>query len=255
MRPAGELAKRLRGSPLISVTAAVAAVIAVCGLLVWLFVSNSGSDPGATTSDVLAGNVSPTATVTPTLTPLPSATPTATALSPLEAAGTSADSGDSHAPSSPAAESGMRMVIPKIGVDAPVTVRAIGSDGVMGTPNGRFDVVWYDFSAFLGLGGYPGSSGNAVFSGHVDYHPHYTAVFWDLHLLAPGDVIEVYLPNGSAARYSVQWSQQVDPESDFSSYCRDTGEATITIVTCQGTFDPSTRQYNYRLVVRGVLLP
>jgi len=255
MRPVDRLAKRLRGSPLIGVTAAVAAVIAVCGLLVWLFVSHGGSDPGATTSDVLAGSVSPTATATRTLTPLPSATPTATALPPLEAAAAPADGGDSHAPSGPAAESGMRMVIPKIGVDAPVTVRAIGSDGVMGAPNGRFDVVWYDFSAFSGLGGYPGSSGNAVFSGHVDYHPHYTAVFWDLNLLAPGDIIEVYLPNGSVARYAVQWSESIDPESDFSSYCGATGEATITIVTCQGTFDPSTGQYNHRLVVRGVLIP
>ena len=255
MRPVDRLAKRLRGSPLIGVTAAVAAVIAVCGLLVWLFVSHGGSDPGATTSDVLAGSVSPTATATRTLTPLPSATPTATALPPLEAAAAPADGGDSHAPSGPAAESGMRMVIPKIGVDAPVTVRAIGSDGVMGPPNGRFDVVWYDFSAFSGLGGYPGSPGNAVFSGHVDYHPHYTAVFWDLHLLAPGDIIEVHLPNGSVARYAVQWSESIDPESDFSSYCGATGEATITIVTCQGTFNPATGQYNHRLVVRGVLTP
>jgi len=251
MRPADRLAKRLRSSPLIGVTAAVVAVIAVCGLLVWLFVSHGGSDPGATTSDV----PSPTATATRTLTPQPSATPTATALPPLEAAGASADSGDSHAPSGPAAESGMRMVIPKIGVDAPVTVRVMGSDGVMGPPNGRFDVVWYDFSAFSGLGGYPGSSGNAVFSGHVDYHPHYTAVFWDLNQLAPGDIIEVYLPNGSVARYAVQWSETIDPETDFISYCRDTGEGIITIVTCQGTFDPSTGQYNYRLVVRGVLIP
>jgi hypothetical protein len=251
MRPAGELAKRLRGSPLVGITAAVVVILAVCGLLVWLFVSHGGSDPGAT----LAGSVSPTATATRTLTPLPSATPTATAAAPLEAAGTSADGGDSHAPSGPAAESGMCMVIPKIGVDAPVTVRVMGSDGVMGPPNGRDDVVWYDFSAFSGLGGYPGSPGNAVFSGHVDYHPHYTAVFWDLHLLAPGDIIEVHLPNGSVARYAVQWSESIDPESDFSSYCGATGEAIITIVTCQGTFDPSTRQYNYRLVVRGVLIP
>ena len=251
MRPAGELAKRLRSSPLIGITASVAAVIAVCGLLVWLFVSHGGSDPGATTNDVLAGSVSPTPAVTSTPTPLPEATPTATAAAPLEAAGTSADSGASG----PAAESGMRMVIPKIGVDAPVTVRAMGSDGVMGAPNGRFDVVWYDFSAFSGLGGYPGSSGNAVFSGHVDYHPHYTAVFWDLNLLAPGDIIEVHLPNGSVARYAVQWSESIDPESDFSSYCGATGEATITIVTCQGTFDPATGQYNQRLVVRGALTP
>jgi LPXTG-site transpeptidase (sortase) family protein len=147
------------------------------------------------------------------------------------------------------------MVIPKIGVDAPVTIRVMGPDGVMGAPNGRFDVVWYDFSAFPGLGGYPGASGNAIFSGHVDYHPHYEAVFWDLRLLAPGDIIEVYLADGTVARYSVQWAQTITPETDFASYCTNTGEGLITIVTCQGTFNSATRQYDQRLVVRGVLIP
>jgi len=251
MRAVDRLSKRLRGSPFIGVSVAVATVIAVCGLAMWLLLLRGGDSPNK--SDVLAEDASPTATAAPTWTPLPSATATASA--PLEAAAAPAVAADGHAPSGPAGESGMRMVIPKIGVDAPVTVRAIGDDGVMGAPNGRFDVVWYDFSAFSGMGGYPGSSGNAVFSGHVDYHPHYTAVFWDLNQLAPGDIIEVHLPDGKVARYSVQWSESIDPETDFSSYCRDTGEGTITIVTCQGTFDPSTRQYNRRLVVRGALIP
>ncbi len=254
MRAVDRLTKWLRGSPLVGISAAVAVVVAVCGLAVWLLLFRGGDSP--TRSDVLAASASPTATATPTLTPLPSATPTPTASPLLEAAGAPAEEGDSHAPSGPAAASGMRMVIPKIGVNAPVTVRTMGSDGVMGAPNGRFDVVWYDFSAaFPGMGGYPGSSGNAVFSGHVDYHPHYTAVFWDLRLLAPGDIIEVYLSDGTVARYSVQWNQQIDPASDFSSYCGATGGASITIVTCQGTFNPSTGQYSHRLVVRGALTP
>jgi LPXTG-site transpeptidase (sortase) family protein len=151
-----------------------------------------------------------------------------------------------------ASESGMRFKIPSIGVDAPVTVRVMGTDGKMGEPNGRFDVVWYDFSAFPGTGGYPGAGGNAVFSGHVDYHPHYEAVFWDLHLVGPGDLIEVDLPDGSAVRYSVQWSKQIGPDDDFGGYVSRTGEDTITIVTCQGTFNSTTRQYDHRLVVRGV---
>jgi LPXTG-site transpeptidase (sortase) family protein len=255
MRLPDMLVKRLRGSPRVGVGtgAAVAAVIAVCGLVMWLLPLRGGDSPN--TSDVLAVSISPTATAPPTLTPLPSATPIATPPPPMEAAAAPAEGDNSQAPSGPAAESGMSMVIPKIGVNAPVTVRVMGSDGVMGPPNGRFDVVWYDFSALPGMGGYPGSSSNAVFSGHVDYHPHYEAVFWDLHLLAPGDIIEVHLPDGTVARYSVQWSQEIDPESDFSSYCRDTGEATITIVTCQGTFDPTTRHYDHRLVVRGALIP
>ena len=243
MRLADRLTTRLRGSPLMGVTAVAAVVLIMGGLLVWLFVSHGDSDGPAASSDVLAESVSPTPRATPTR--LSTTTPTATAVPPsdaaMEAAGTPA-SGGAHESAGPAAATGMRMVIPSIGVDAPVNVRTIGSDGVMEAPNGRFDVIWYDFSAFAGMGGYPGHNGNAVFSGHVDYHPHYTAVFWDLRQSAPGDIIEVYLPNGSVARYTVQWNEVIDPESDFSSYCRDTGEAIITIVTCQGTFSSATGQ-------------
>ena len=146
----------------------------------------------------------------------------------------------------------MRFKIPSIGVDAPVTVRVMGSDGAMGVPNGRFDVVWYDFTAWPGMGGYPGSGGNAVFAGHVDYHPNYEAVFWDLHLVGPGDIIEVDLPDGTPIRYSVQWSKQIGPDDDFSSYVSHTGQDMITIVTCQGTFNSATHNYDHRLVVRGV---
>jgi LPXTG-site transpeptidase (sortase) family protein len=147
----------------------------------------------------------------------------------------------------------MRMKIPAIGVDAPVNVRVVGADGQMGVPNGKDDVVWYDFAGnWPGTGGYPGSGGNAVFAGHVDYHPNYEAVFWDLHLLGPGDIIEVDLPDGTAITYSVQWSQQIGPNDNFGTYAARTGQETITIVTCQGTFNSATHQYDHRLVVRGV---
>ena len=57
----------------------------------------------------------------------------------------------------------MRVVVPSIGVDAPVSVKTIGPDGVMQPPDEPEDVAWYDFSAR------PGGGGNAVFSAHVDY--------------------------------------------------------------------------------------
>jgi hypothetical protein len=148
---------------------------------------------------------------------------------------------------------GMRMVIPRIGLNAPVNVRVVGLDGVMGAPNGKDDVIWYDFSAFAGTGGFPGvPQANALFSGHVDYHPHYTAVFWYLHQLVPGDIIDVYLLDGSLVRYSVQWSTWIAHNENFGSYAIRTGEELLTIVTCGGTFDSSTRNYSNRLVVRAI---
>jgi LPXTG-site transpeptidase (sortase) family protein len=205
-------------------------------------------------SDVLADSVPPTPDAT--LTPTATVTTAPDAMEAAAATPASSDStGQASASQGPASESGMRFKVPSIGVDAPVTTRVMGNDGVMGVPNGRFDVVWYDFSAFAGMGGYPGDGGNAVFAGHVDYHPNYEAVFWDLHLVGPGDLIEVDLPDGSAVRYTVQWSQQIGPDDDFSSFVSNTGQDTITIVTCQGTFNSATHQYDHRLVVRGVRAP
>ena len=145
----------------------------------------------------------------------------------------------------------MRIVIPRIGVNAPVNARVIGPDGAMGKPNGKDDVIWYDFSLFGGLGGFPGvQKANAVFSGHVDYHPNFTAVFWDARQLVPGDEIDVYLLDGTPVRYVVQWSKWIDDTENFADYATQTGQEILTIVTCTGTFDASTRNYSNRLVVR-----
>ena len=245
-----------RRSPLLAYPATGVAALAVCGLLVWLIAFRGGSESAG---DVLGQSASPTppSSATVTVTPTPNLTPTP--VGPMQAAaaapGTPAPSTEGSTNDGPAAGSSMRFKIPRIGVDAPVTIRGIGSDGQMGTPNGRFDVVWYDFSAFSGMGGYPGDGGNAVFSGHVDYHPNYEAVFWDLRLVGPGDIVEVGLPNGTAVRYSVQWSETISPDADFISYVTKTGQDVITIVTCQGTFNSATHNYDHRLVVRGVRIP
>ncbi|MGA2284988.1 MAG: class F sortase [Dehalococcoidia bacterium] len=153
-----------------------------------------------------------------------------------------------------ATPTGMNLIIPKIGVNAPINDRVIGTDGAMGIPNGKDDVVWYDFQNYGGMGGFPGISGfggaNAVFSGHVDYHPHYTAVFWYLSELVQGDEIDVQLLDGSYVRYAVAWTQWIGDTDAFTQYALKDGSEELTIITCGGTFDPSTRNYDHRFVVR-----
>ena len=246
-----------RSRPRLAYSLSGVAVLAVLALVVWLVAFRGGSQNAG---DVLGESASPTPAATSTAAASPSATVSPTPAE--QAMGATPDTSGTPAASSrgssnqgPAAESSMRFKIPSIGVDAPVTVRTIGSDGQMGVPNGRFDVVWYDFSAYPSMGGYPGDGGNAVFSGHVDYHPNYEAVFWDLHLVGPSDIIEVDLPNGSVVRYSVQWAQTIAPDADFSSFVTKSGEDIITIVTCQGTFNSETHNYDHRLVVRGIRVP
>jgi sortase A len=148
---------------------------------------------------------------------------------------------------------GDRLIIPKIGVDAPMTMRVVGSDGIMQNPEGPLDVAWYDFSAIPGLGGRPGVGGNTVISGHVDYHDYGPAVFWDLRELEPGDEITIHLRDGSEYNYSVQWNRAINPAGiSWNDVVAATPQESVTMITCAGTFDSSTRSYDQRRVVWAV---
>jgi len=150
-------------------------------------------------------------------------------------------------------QEGDRLIIAKIGVDAPITMRVVGPDGHMPRPEGPQDVVWYDFSAFQGLGGRPGVGGNTVLSGHVDYRDYGPAVFWDLRKLEAGDEIIIRLSDGSEYKYVVEWNRVVDSSAAvWNDIVASTPQESVTLITCAGTFDPSTRSYDQRRVVWAV---
>lgn len=139
-----------------------------------------------------------------------------------------------------------RLVIPKIGVDAPVQIKGVDPDGAMQAPDGPWNVAWYDFSSK------PGFGGNAVFSGHVDYVNVGPAVFWDLGDLEQNDIVEVRLEDGTVYRYRVVAKNAFDARSaPIERIVGPTPVESVTIITCAGTFDASSRQYDQRLVVRG----
>jgi len=143
-----------------------------------------------------------------------------------------------------------RLIIPSIGVDAKVVVKGVGADGVMEVPNNGFDVAWYDFAAR------PGSGGNVVFSGHVDFRGLGPAVFWNLGKLQPDDLMEVRLEDGSVYQYRVTGKGAFDDETaPVEQIIGPTPVESVTLITCTGTFNPATHQYDKRLVVRGERVP
>lgn len=149
---------------------------------------------------------------------------------------------------------GTRLIIPKIGVDAPFTVRTVGPDGVMGNPKGPTDVVWYDFSPNSNArGGIPGVGGNSIISGHVDYVNYGPAVFWNLRQLEPGDEIQIVLDDGTVLKYVVEWNRTADEDTaNWGEIVRATLQESLTLITCTGTFNPATRTYNLRQIVWAV---
>ena len=138
-----------------------------------------------------------------------------------------------------------RLVIPKFGVDAPVVVRGIDGNGVMQSPDGPTDVAWYDFTAR------PGSGSNAVFSGHVDYINYGAAVFWNVRNLEMDDTIEVRLDDTTVYSYRVIAKEQINAATaDVGTIVGHTEREIITLITCGGTFDPSSGQYDDRVIVQ-----
>ena len=209
------LAQRLRRLPRWTPPAAGVALLAACACVVWLVAFRGG---GASEDSSDPAVLAPAATASST--PVPDI---------------------------------KRLIIPAISVDAPVTPKAVDSDGAMPSPDGPQDVIWYDFSAIPGLGGRPGAGGNTVLAGHVDYHGYGPAVFWNLRDVKQGDEITLVLADGSEYRYRARSNRIVDPSAmPFNEIVASTPEESLTVITCAGDFDPATHNYDMRRVVWAV---
>lgn len=192
----------------------------------------------------------PTPTPTP---PPPTPTPVPAAPQYVASSGSgSAGGGTAYRPSSgpgittARSIAGYSLSIPKLGVNAALSSRAVTSSGVMPDPAGPWDVVWYDFPNHPGVGGFPGEGGNAVFAGHVDYVRIGKVVFGYIETLVPGDQIVVNTPSGPLV-YAVQQVYRISPYSDATPYLRPTGVDAVTLITCGGVWSGS--DYSYRVLV------
>ena len=161
-------------------------------------------------------------------------------------------SGTALGPGAVETSTGDRMVIARIGVNAPVSTMSVGGDGVMPDPKGYFNLVLYDFAAIPGLGG-SFTSGNATLAGHVDCarcgpggSPGLAVLYYMRNLVA-GDVIEWYTQAGGYQKYVVTFAGDYQPNADWASIVA-SGAADMTIITCTGTF--SGGEYNLRRVVQ-----
>ncbi|HEX7101638.1 MAG TPA: sortase [Nitrolancea sp.] len=191
-----------------------------------------------TTSPV--GTATPTSTAVPLPTAVKSPTP-ANPVVPVVAGATATETIQTQTPIT-------RVRIPRIGVNAPVEIKSLDGDGVMQAPDSPSVVAWYDFSA------QPGSDGNTVFAGHLDYAGVGPAVFWNLGTLQAGDEIDVADEDGRSFRYRVSSVRSYAVTADAGPIVASTGNPTITLITCDGTFNRATGEYNQRIVVSGTLI-
>jgi sortase (surface protein transpeptidase) len=149
-------------------------------------------------------------------------------------------------PDYPQREPGLpeRLIIPSLGVDAPIRPVAVDGDGNMESPSSAWETTWY------APGVRPGDPGNAVIAGHVDFRGVGPAVFYHLRSLAAGKPVWVVDAAGSRYRFLVA-EVAVYPlaEAPRERIFGLTAEANLNLITCAGDFDPISRSYDRRVVV------
>lgn len=126
--------------------------------------------------------------------------------------------------------------IPSIGVDSPVVEAPI--DG------GEWKVPKFVVGHLEGTA-HPKANGNAVYSGHVESIASGN-VFANLGRVKVGDLVEI-VTEAETLGYRVAEVKVV--ENTDVEVLRQTADPRVTLITCTGTWDISTRDYTHRLIV------
>jgi LPXTG-site transpeptidase (sortase) family protein len=143
----------------------------------------------------------------------------------------------------------VELAIKVIDLDAAIEQQEI-EDGVMQNPSGPFVVAWYKETGRLGE-----TQNNVVLAGHLDYWDVGPAVFYDIWKLESGNKIHVTGKNGAVFVYKVEWVKDYKIDDLDSAAIQDiigpTKNESVTLITCGGTFDYDSGEYEARIVVRG----
>ncbi len=145
--------------------------------------------------------------------------------------------------SGPMSESApVRLTIASIGVDTPLMDLGLMPDGSLEVPPDGTLAGWYTGAPT------PGERGPAVIAGHVDWIG--PAVFHDLNLVVPGDLIDVARTDGSTAVFAVTEVGQY-PKDEFPTEAvyGAVSFAGLRVITCGGVFNKATGHYDDNIVV------
>lgn len=149
----------------------------------------------------------------------------------------------------------VRIVIPRIYVDAPIVTLGLepGTD-IFAVPSRGDQAAWYDTNPPPGLGY------NSIFSGHVDWqttdHQPIAGVFYRLRELQIGDKIDVALEDGNTISYRVTGNVAIDyNDPNLGKALAPAPRDEITLVTCGGSWianpaEENGGNYTHRVIVR-----
>ncbi|MBV9159070.1 MAG: class F sortase [Candidatus Kaiserbacteria bacterium] len=149
-----------------------------------------------------------------------------------------------HAADVPEGQLPDRLVIPKIGIDAHVKHVGVDAKGNMATPGNFTDVAWYKY------GTPPGYNGSAVIDGHVDNGLALAGVFKHLDELSVGDDVYIRTASSTTLHFKVVERDEYDyKQVPLDKLFNRSDGAYLNLITCGGTFIPTEKSYDHRLVI------
>lgn len=137
----------------------------------------------------------------------------------------------------------VRLAIPSIHLVAAVEARGLDAKRNLDTASSPNDVAWYD------MGPAPGQPGNAIINGHVDWWTG-DAVFTRLGRVRVGDLVTVTRADGVVVTFRITSLQRVAANARIPSLFAASPDATLTLITCAGVWNPLALTNTQRLLVQ-----
>jgi LPXTG-site transpeptidase (sortase) family protein len=140
----------------------------------------------------------------------------------------------------------LRLLIPRISVDATVEARGLDAQRNLATPGDFNNVAWFN------QGPPPGGPGNAIINGHVNWWTG-SAVFTRLGEVKPGDRVTVVRRDGNPVNFRVSGVRTLAATARDASLFAANSASTLTLITCSGPWDVALGTDAQRLLVTAAL--
>ena|GEM_PF-473116 len=138
----------------------------------------------------------------------------------------------------------LRLIVPRLGVDAAVIAVGLTPQLAMDIPQRAEEIGWYEYSTR------PGMKGNSILAGHLDWNGQ-PGVFRRLSDLRSGDSIAVRGSDGQERPYRVEWNREWPViNAPIGAIFEPLDQPALTLITCGGRWNAVTQRYDTRVVVR-----
>lgn len=140
----------------------------------------------------------------------------------------------------------VRVLIPAIGMDAPLSPMGLAGDGTLEVP----PITQPQLAGWFREGPTPGEAGNAVLLGHADTSTAGPAAFYSVGALNVGELVLIVRADGTLAHFQVN-GVQAYRKSEFPTELvyGPSSTAGLRLITCGGVWDEKQAAYLDNVVV------